>query len=206
LERLHSRHLGVLKIVLAINLVMFVVGIVSGIIARSTALSADSLDMLGDATVYAFSIYAIHKGDLWKIKAARLKGFIMALFGLGILVQASRTFADGTVPIFETMGIIGSLALCANLTCLILLWRHRSDDVNMRSTWACSRNDIIANLSVLGASLLVSITRSGVPDLIVGVSISVLFIASAIGVFRDAKAALEQRTIEMQTSAETAKV
>jgi Co/Zn/Cd efflux system component len=76
----------------------------------------------------------------------------------------------------------------------------------MRSTWACSRNDIIANLSVLGASLLVSITRSGAPDLIVGASISILFIASAIGVFRDAKAALEQRTIEMQTSAETAKV
>lgn len=196
LELLHGRQLGVLKIVLAINLVMFFVEIVSGIIAQSTALSADSLDMLGDAAVYGFSIYAIHKGELWKLKAARLKGYIMALFGIGVLAEAIRRSVIGTIPAAETMGIIGSLALAANLACLVLLWRHRSDDINMRSTWTCSRNDIIANASVLVASLLVQLTHSGLPDLVVGGSIAALFIASAVGVLRDARTTLAQQNAE----------
>lgn len=187
LDHLRGRQLGVLKTVLAINALMFLIEIVSGILAHSTALSADSLDMLGDATVYGFSIYAVHKGELWKIKAARLKGYIMALFGIGILTEALRKGFIGTMPVAETMGIIGSLALLANLVCLGLLWRHRSDDVNMRSTWTCSRNDIIANLSVLAASLLVPLTHSALPDIVVGSGIAVLFLASAIGVLRDAK-------------------
>lgn len=194
LALLHGRQLGVLKIVLVINLVLFFVEIISGIIAHSTALSADSLDMLGDAAVYGFSIYAIHKGELWKLKAARLKGNLMALFGIGVLAEAIRRSFLGIVPVAETMGVIGSLALAANLICLFLLWRHRSDDVNMRSTWTCSRNDIIANSSVLLASLFVKLTHSAVPDLVVGGSIAVLFLASAVGVLRDASATLAQQT------------
>lgn len=197
LDQLHGRQLGVLKIVLGINLLMFFVEIISGIIAHSTALSADSLDMLGDAAVYGFSIYAIHKGALWKLKAARLKGYIMALFGIGVLVEALRRSINGIVPVAETMGVIGSLALAANLVCLFLLWRHRSDDINMRSTWTCSRNDIIANSSVLVASLLVKLTHSATPDLVVGGSIAALFLASAFGVLRDARATLARQNMEV---------
>jgi Co/Zn/Cd efflux system component len=187
LDQLRGRQLGVLKIVLAINAFMFLVEIISGILAHSTALSADSLDMLGDATVYGFSIYAVHKGELWKIKAARLKGIIMALFGIGVLAEALRKVSIAAMPVAETMGIIGSLALLANLVCLVLLWRYRTDDINMRSTWTCSRNDIIANLSVIAASFLVPLTHSAMPDIVVGSGIAVLFLASAFGVLRDAK-------------------
>ncbi len=195
LVRLHGRQLGVLKIVLAINLVMFFVEIISGILARSTALSADSLDMLGDATVYAFSIYAIHKGELWKLRAARLKGYLMTLFGLGVLAEAVRKALAGTVPNSETMGIIGVLALAANLVCLALLFRHKADDINMRSTWICSRNDIIANVSVLIATGLVALTGSGLPDLVVGSCIALMFLSSAVGVLRDARASLADRAL-----------
>ncbi|PWU19280.1 MAG: cation transporter [Bdellovibrio sp.] len=186
LKILRESQLGVLKTVLWINAIMFVIEIVTGTLSHSTALSADSLDMLGDATVYGFSIYAIHKGHSWKIKAARLKGFIMALFGIGVMAGALERMISGTIPIAETMGIVGVVALAANLVCLMLLWRHRADDINMRSTWTCSRNDIIANAGVLVASALVKTTHSGWPDFAVGTVIAVIFSTSAVGVLRDA--------------------
>lgn len=177
----------VLQVVLVINGGMFVVEFLSGLLAHSTALLADSVDMLGDAIVYGFSLYVISRGTVWQARAALLKGLIMAGFGVGVLAEVSVKLARGTVPPAQVMGAIGLLALVANAACLILLWRRRADDVNIHSAWACSLNDVAGNAGVLLASAGVMTTRSAWPDIVVGVLIAAMFTVSAITVLGRAR-------------------
>ncbi len=187
---LRSRQATVLKWLLAINTAMFFIEASAGVFARSTALLADSADMFGDAAVYALTLYVIHRGAVWRARAALAKGLVMAALGVGVAVQAAVALATSTVPAADAMGLIGALALAANLTCVALLYRHRSDDLNMRSTWLCSRNDIIANTGVLAAAGAVAILGSTWPDVLVGGLIAALFLKDAIGICRDARAEL----------------
>lgn len=186
LDTLRERQSRVLWIALILNLIMFLVELSAGILAHSTALLADSLDMLGDALVYGFSLFAVTRSPRWGAGAALLKGSIMLLFGLGVLAEALYKSFQPIVPSAETMGVVGLLALLANSVVLLLLWRHREDNLNMRSTWLCSRNDIIANLGVLLAAAAVSLTLSRWPDILVGVVIAALFLHSAADVLRQA--------------------
>jgi cation diffusion facilitator family transporter len=194
---LRAKHKNVLTIVLAINAVLFVVEAAAGLLANSTALLADSLDMLGDSLVYGFSLYVLWRSAAWKAKAALLKGAIMAVFGIGVLFKAAHKMVAGIVPVAETMGVIGILVLLGNGVCFLLLFRHRVDDLNMRSTWLCSRNDIIANLSVLAAAIGVKFLDSSWPDIVVGGAIAALFIKSAFTVLRDSFGQL--RTLRSQS-------
>ena len=186
IDALRGRQSATLKIVLAINAVMFVVELTAGLLGNSISLVADSLDMLGDALVYGFSLYVVARGAAMKARAALFKGLIMAGFGLFVLGQAVYRIAVPQLPVFETIGAIGLLALTTNGICFWLLWRHRADDINMSSVWLCSRNDIIANASVLFAAAGVWLTRSGWPDILVGLALAVLFLRSALHVLRAA--------------------
>jgi Co/Zn/Cd efflux system component len=186
IEKLQVRQSKTLKVVLAINVGMFLIEFAAGLIAASTALLADSLDMLGDALVYGLSLYVVSRNDAWKAASAMIKGGIMALFGMFVLGQAAYKLLNPITPQFELIGAIGLLALAANAVCLALLWRHRTEDVNMRSVWLCSRNDIIANTSVLFAALGVWLANSQWPDLVVGLGIAAVFLVSAFHVLSDA--------------------
>lgn len=186
LAALRQRQGNVLKMVFLINAVMFGLEAWFGWWAQSTALLADSLDMFGDATVYALTLWALHRSDAWRAGAALLKGGLMGLFGLTVLGQMIYRWYTGGLPVATTMGIMGGAALLANLTCLFLLTRHRSDDLNMESTWLCSRNDIMANLGVLAAAWLVTITHSFWPDVVVGLGIVMLSLTSATSVLKRA--------------------
>ena len=194
IAKLQATQSRTLKFVLGINAVMFLVEFSAGIMAASTALLADSLDMLGDALVYGFSLYVVSRNDAWKSASAFLKSGIMAAFGLFVLCQAVWKLLHPITPQFEVIGLIGLLALAANGVCLALLSRHRTEDVNMRSVWLCSRNDIIANSSVLFAALGVWMAGSQWPDLIVGLGIAFLFLRSAAHVFQDAMATYRSYT------------
>jgi Co/Zn/Cd efflux system component len=152
IDALRGRQSATLKIVLAINAFMFIVELTTGLSGHSVSLVADSLDMLGDALVYGFSLYVVARVATMKARAALLKGVIMAGFGFLVLGQAISRIVIPQIPVFETIGVIGLLALAANGVCFYLLWRHRTDDINMSSVWLCSRNDIIANISVLFAA------------------------------------------------------
>lgn len=169
---------------------MFAVEFSYGLAARSSALTADSLDMLGDAIVYAFSLYVLHRSEKWRASAALGKGLIISAFAIFVLVDTSLKLLSPSVPQFETMGIVGGIALLANLICLALLLRHRHDDLNMRSTYICSRNDIISNMGVLLAAFAVSRTQSKWPDIIVGYAIALLFFRSAWPILTESLKAL----------------
>ena len=191
LTAMRNQHRNVLVLVLVINAMLFVVEAAAGLLASSTALLADSLDMFGDSLVYGFSLYVLGRSAEWKAKAALLKGAIMALFGAGVLIEAVYKTITGIVPTADTMGLIGALVLLGNGICFFLLFRHRSDDLNMRSTWLCSRNDIIANVAVLIAAALVKIFYTSWPDILVGAAIAALFLKSASSVLRDSISELQ---------------
>jgi Co/Zn/Cd efflux system component len=161
---------------------MFVVEFWAGLVSGSVSLLADSLDMLGDAMVYGFSLYAVAESQRTKALSALFKGIIMAAFGLFAVGQVICKIAVPHVPAFETIGAVGFAALAANGFCFALLWRHRADDINMSSVWLCSRNDIIANVSVIAAGAGVWLTSTAWPDLVVGVAIAALFLKSAFTV------------------------
>lgn len=182
IEVMKNSHAKVLWAVLAINAAMFVVEIIFGILSKSTALKADSLDMLGDSLVYAMTLIVLNKSSRQQAGASLAKGLIMLLFGLGVMIDACVRFTSLAVPVAETMGWVGSLALVMNTVCFFLLWRHRADNLNMSSTWTCSRNDLIANAGVIGAAGFTALTLSKWPDLIVGVIIAAIFVSSAFSV------------------------
>ena len=196
IKTLRGEHRKVLIVVLVINAVLFVVEAGAGLLAHSTALLADSLDMLGDSLVYGFSLYVLWRSAEWRATAAVLKGIVMAAFGVGVLAEAVYKVTAAVVPVAETMGIIGLLVLLGNGFCFLLLFRHRSDDLNMRSTWLCSRNDIIANLSVLLAAAGVRIFDSGWPDMLVGAAIAGLFLRSALTVLQESFAEMQRLKAE----------
>jgi Co/Zn/Cd efflux system component len=181
-----GRRRRVLWIVLGINAAMFVVELSAGLIAGSVALQADSLDMLGDTLVYGFSLMVVGGSLSSRARAAQLKGWIMLGFGVAVLVQVIAKILSAAPPNALLISGTGLLALVANLTCLGLLYRHRSDDVNMRSTWICSRNDIAANLGVLLAAAGVAVTGSVWPDIAVSLCIVTLFLWSASAVLQAA--------------------
>jgi len=168
-----------LWIALAVNASMFVVEIAAGLFSGSAALKADALDFFGDASNFAISLFALGLAGIWTSRAALLKGVTMGGFGLYILGDAAAKIFTGAVPEPATMGIVGCLALAANVGSAVILYRHRGGDANRRSAWLCSRNDAIGNVAVLIAAGAVSLTGTAWPDIIVAAIMAGLELTSA---------------------------
>jgi len=176
----------VLVLALILNGLMFVGELGFGLVAQSSAMMADSVDMLGDAIVYAFSLYALSRGERWQAGAALAKAGLIVAFGIAILTETGFNIAEGVVPSSALMLAVTSVALVGNLVCLSLLWRFRALNMNMASTFECSRNDVIANVGVLTAGGLVAWLEADWPDIVVGLLIAWLFLRSALRVGRAA--------------------
>ena len=189
-DALRDKQRGVLKAVLAINAVMFVVIVAAAQVAGSSALFADSMDNLGDALTYGLSLAVVAGGASAKARVALFKGGLILLGAVLVAGQLAWKLAHPAVPVFELMGGFSLLALAANATCLGLLWRHRSDDVNMSSVWECSRNDIATNLSVFAAAGGVAVFGAGWPDTVVALGLVALLLRSSLRVIRAARAEL----------------
>jgi Co/Zn/Cd efflux system component len=176
-----------LLVLLAINAFMFVTELIAGLLAQSTGLIADSLDMLADAAVYGISFYAVGKGVLHQAKAAQISGYLQVILGLGVLFEVVRRLLFGSEPQSALIISIGAVALAANIICLVLISKHRDGGVHMRASWIFSTNDVIANLGVIFSGVLVAVMGSRFPDLIVGTIISLIVIRGGINILKDAK-------------------
>ena len=181
----------VLWIALAINAGMFAVEIAAGVAAHSASLKADALDFLGDSANYAISLGVAGMALEWRARAALLKGASLLLLGLWVLGSTVWMAAAGTLPKAETMGIVGVLALLANLACAVMLWRHRDGDANRRSVWICSRNDAIGNIAVVAAALGVFGTGTAWPDLAVAAILAGLGVSGGWQIIRQARGELK---------------
>ena len=184
----NSEESKVLITLLAINAVMFVIEIVLGILSESTALIADSMDMLADAIVYGIGLYAVGRAAMVKIQAAHLSGIFQIILGSFVAMDVLRRTIMGSDPESSLMILVGIAALIANIICLQLISKHRDGEVHMRASWIFSKNDIIANLGIIVGGCLVYLFDSRYPDLIIGLAISVLVIRGGIHIIKDAAA------------------
>lgn len=179
-----------LWVALAINAGMFLVEIVAGVTAGSSALQADALDFFGDAANYGVSLFVLGMSLHHRAMASVMKGATMGAFGLWVIGNTAYHLLNGTVPEAGVMGVVGIAALIANVVVAAMLYAFRDGDSNMRSVWICSRNDAIGNLAVLGAASGVFTTGTGWPDFLVAGVMAALALSGATQVLRHALAEL----------------
>lgn len=177
----------VLWIALAVNAAMFLLEIAAGLSSGSVSLLADAIDFFGDAANYGVSLAVLALGAVARARAALLKAGTMVLFGVLVLGRAAWAAASGAPPEPLAMGVVGALALAANLGVAMLLYAFREGDANMRSVWLCTRNDAIGNVAVLLAALGVFGTGTRWPDLAVAAVMAGLALAAGLGVLRQAR-------------------
>ncbi|MDX8410269.1 MAG: cation transporter [Mariprofundaceae bacterium] len=171
---------------LSINALMFAAEFAMGIVSESTALIADAMDMLADALVYGISLYAIGRAAQVKVKAAQLSGVFQILLGAGVLIEVIRRFILGSEPESLLMVAVGFVALAANVSCLLLIAKYRAGEVHMHASWIFSRNDVIANIGVILAGVLVFSFGSPLPDLVIGLVISMIVMKGGVAIVKDA--------------------
>lgn len=181
-----------LWIALAVNAAMFAVELYAGAAADSHALKADALDFFSDAANYAISLLVAGMALAWRARAALFKGITLLLLGGYVFASAGLAALHGSSPQAETMGIIGFLALAANVAVALLLFRFRSGDSNMRSVWICSRNDAVGNVAVMAAAAGVFGTGSAWPDLIVAGVMATLGVWGGLQIITQARSELKQ--------------
>ena len=186
-----ARQRRVLGVVLAINLIMFAVEIGAGWHASSLALQADALDFLGDSVNYAVALFVLGRSLTWRAGTAFAKGAVM--FGFGVFLAGASVYHGlvGSAPEAPVMGVIGALALAANLACALMLFGFRGEDANLRAVWLCSRNDAIGNLAVLAAAGGVVLSGTAWPDLAVGLAMAALAVWAGLSVMRQARDELD---------------
>jgi Co/Zn/Cd efflux system component len=185
-DGLDPRYIRVLWTVIAINAVMFVVEITAGHLAGSQALQADALDFLGDTLTYGLSLAVIGRPIATRARAAVLKGVSLTLMGLWVFGSTLYHVLVLGVPRAEIMGVIGFLALAANVASVLLLMRYKDGDANVRSVWLCSRNDALGNVAVMLAALGVWGTATAWPDLLVAGIMAGLFLWSSAQILAQA--------------------
>lgn len=177
----------ILFIALILNATMFVVGLIAGMLAQSTSLIADSLDMLADAAVYTIGLFAIGRSLHFKSIAATLSGALLLILGIGVLLEVVRRAWLGSFPESTTMIVVACISLTVNANVLRLLGRFRKGEVHLRATWIFTRADVIVNLGVIISGGLVAITKSRYPDLIVGFFIGLYVVREAWEILSDAR-------------------
>jgi len=178
---------SLLKKLLYINGFMFVVELFAGIIADSMGLISDSLDMLADSSVYLISLFAVGKSLSVKKKSARLNGLFQLILGTGVLIETVRKYLYGSDPQADYMILISLVALAANVYCLYLLTKHKNGDVHMKASYICSSTDVMANTGVFLAGVAVFFTKSPIPDLVIGVVVTVIVLRGALMIFKISK-------------------
>lgn len=174
----------ILIIALILNLTMFLVGLIAGILAESTSLIADSLDMLADASAYTIGLFAIGRSLQFKIRAARISGSLLLFLGLGVLAEVVYRGWLGSFPESHTMIIVAFISLTVNTYVLHKLGQLRQGEAHLRASWLFTRADIVVNIGVICSGILVALTNSRYPDLVVGFIVGLYVMKEAIGILK----------------------
>ncbi|QCX48248.1 cation diffusion facilitator family transporter [Ralstonia pseudosolanacearum] len=176
-----------LRIALALNATMFVVGMAAGLWAQSSGLMADALDMLADASAYALALLAVRRGTAFKRNAARWSGSLLLVLGGGIVLDVVRRGLLGSEPLGLAMMAFSAISLVVNVTVLRMLDPFRHGEVHLRATWIFTRMDVLANLGVFASGLLVWLTGWRAADLVVGLVIGLYVAKEAIEILKEAR-------------------
>ena len=182
----------VVKIALGLNAAMFFVGTTTGIFYHSSGVLADALDMLADASAYAVTLLAIGRAAAFKQRAALASGLVLAVLGAGVILDAIRRMFGDAEPLAWIMLPMATLSLIVNAIVLRLMQRFKNAEVHLRASWIFTRADVIANIGVIAAAVLVLATGTRWPDLAVGVAIGLYVIKEALEILREVHAERRQ--------------
>ncbi len=185
----HKNQRKLLWSVLVINFAFFIIEMTTGLISKSMGLVADSLDMLADSFVYGISLFAVGGTLTRKKRIAKLAGYFQIMLAIiGFLEVLRRFFGEEKLPNFSTMIIVSIFALIANGLCLYILQKSKSkDEAHMKASMIFTSNDVIINLGVIIAGILVNWLSSNKPDLIIGTIVFVLVIQGAFRILKLSK-------------------
>lgn len=175
-----------LWVVLWLNVAIAIGFFAVGYFADSNALLANGLDNSSDATVYALSLLALTRSRTWKRGAARFSGIMLLIFSAGVIFDAYRRFVEGSDPGGILMMAMAFIAGMVNLYCLRLLQKMENKDVNMRAATTFSFNDFISNGGIIIAGIIVMLTGTNWPDLVVGIAVACIALYGGIEILRDA--------------------
>jgi len=179
----------ILRVALALNLSMFVIGTIAGLLAESSGLLADALDMLTDAITYGLALMAISRGIAFKINAARWSGGILVLLGVGIILDVVRRWLFGSEPIGAVMMVYSTVSFAVNLYVLTQVAKFHRGEVHLRASYICTRADVIANLAVFISGGIVAVTGLNIVDLIIGSLIGFYVLKEAAEILLETKEA-----------------
>lgn len=182
-----AKERATLRVALVLNAAMFVVGMTVGLWAQSTGLMADALDMLADASAYAIALMAVTRGPAFKRNAARWSGTLLVFLGAGILLDVLRRGLIGSEPKGLAMMAYSIVSLAVNSTVLRMLAKFRHGEIHLRATWIFTRVDVLANLGVFSAGVLVWLTGLWVFDLLAGFAIGSYVVKESVEILREAK-------------------
>lgn len=178
-DQSHQSESGTLTMLLLINAAMFALELGVGWLAQSTGLIADAMDMFADAAVYGVALYAVGRGARRQLQAARFAGTLQLLLAVGVLFDVARRFIGGSEPESGLMMGMSLVALVANVTCLVLVTRHRDGGAHMKASWIFSANDVLINMGVIVAGGAVALTGSAYPDLVIGTLVGLIVLNGA---------------------------
>lgn len=177
--------------VLLINLGQCLAGVAIGTWASSTAVIGAGLDNLGDAAVYAVSLYAVGRSAAIKTRAAQLSGWLLIGFACLLLVEVIRRFLGGEAPLGPAMMAMAAANALLNIYCIRLLKQHRGQDINFKASAIFTNNDSIVNGAIVLSGALVMWTNSNLPDLILGTVVSFIAAKGGYEILSEAKEAQE---------------
>lgn len=187
-----ERDRRILWAVLSINLGQSLLGIGIGIWASSTAVVGAALDNLADASVYALSLYAVGRAVAIKVRAARLSGWLLIALAIVLFVEVLRRFFGGEAPVGPAMMMMAAVNAALNIVCLRLLKRHQGEDVNFKASAIFTSNDSIVNMAIVLSGALVMWSGSNIPDLILGLVVSVIAARGGREILEEATEAREK--------------
>lgn len=193
-EKFSQKFKKVLWLALIINLTMFFLELAFSFSADSVSLVADSIDFLGDSANYGVSLFVLGSVVATRAKASLLKAATMAAFGIWVIGTVIFNAISNSNPEPQTMGVLGFIAMIANLVVAIMLYSFRDGDSNMKSVWLCTRNDVIGNIAVLMAASGVFLTTTRWPDLIVAFGMGALSLHSSVEVIKATRLELKTAT------------
>jgi len=171
--------------VLLINFGFFIIEITTGLVSKSMGLVADSLDMLADSIVYGLSLFAVGSTTAFKKRIAKASGYFQIILAvLGFLEVIRRFVGIDTLPTFKTMIVVSTFALVGNGICLYLLQKSKSQEAHMKASMIFTSNDVIINIGVITAGILVHLLDSNKPDLIIGAIVFILVIQGAFRILK----------------------
>ena len=168
-----------------INAAMFVLELYYGLISHSASLLGDSAHNIGDALIILSSMFVMGATLQVKAKVALLKSVIMLIFGILALWYVVQNAMTGYVPSATPITIVGIFVLIGNVASAMLLLYYRHKDINLKSAYICCRNDAISSVGIIIAGILVGLTQSNMPDLVIGGAIGLLICYSAIRIFKE---------------------